>query len=167
MHIQFFLPIFALLTSSIAVAVVANDAANMTSATPSANVPDNFRCFYPDPGFDPRAPVKDCMQAILNLPQVSERDTFQRWGRGGRGGDFKLPLQRIKGGCSVTVDSKSGDDISSWPQLSNVAMQLVFGCGEATTGKAGGVQDTGDNNRLRVTVGAAGASDATTEETSK
>ena len=108
-------------------------------------------CFPPVLIGSRQATTRDCLYAVLLLPEGSAPGYFHNYGRD----EYALPVVKHLGSCMVTVSlSGSNPDYSSWHRISHAASQLTSVCavGQFPLGMTGGIIYVGTKGKIRVTV---------------
>lgn len=143
---------------------------NLTSTTPPANVSSSSssspspsansvaHCFTNTSPFTRRRPrFTDCGAAIRLLPSNHIIGNFHN---AGADDQFRLPVQKTSGSCTVEVKIQSGfrDDTSTWLGVGAAATQLNMACVDTFSFpvKIGGWTTTGSVERITVILHYAG-----------
>lgn len=111
-------------------------------------------CFRPVLIGSRRAATRDCLYAVLKLPEGSNTGVFHSSGFGPYD-QYTLPVVERHSSCMATVSIPDAfEDYSSWSRISQVLSQLTAICstGEYPLGSTGGVVYVGQSEKIRLTV---------------
>ena len=154
-HMYYFSKLCILATAlTLFVGTNASPAQALPRAAPTsvATNATSLDCFPPALRGSRQANIRDCLYAVVLLPEGSDPGHFHDLGLNG---EYALPVVARHSSCMVTVSMSGGNqDYSSWTRISQVASQLTMVCavGQFPLGRTGGVTFIGTLGKIRVTV---------------
>jgi len=129
------------------------------------SAPPMFQCFSSTIS-DPRlASTVDCFEATRRLPLPGHRavGVFHHAPRPDRSDPWELPKSETFGSCTVTVDlAFVKAEYSSWAVIRAGSRDLIAFCstGSHPHNRSGGVSHVGMDDKIRITVGTASGTGA-------